>query len=272
MKKRIWLLCPILVLLCAMLFSCGSSDKAGGGDSSAVGTVVGGEISSATLTDRKMIVTVRYTIETLTFNDTITSLETAVTTAGGYIGSSNITPKTEDSTGYAYYTLRIPAERADNFSASLSGLGNVTYRSVDTEDVTLSYTDTASRIASLEEEETRVRELYAQATTTSELLQIETRLTEISAELTSLRQQLAVLDNQVEYATFYVTLRDVSAYTSGEENFFVRFGHSFVNSFTVFVKVLGNIIIGLLYALPYLLVVALIVTAVMLLMRRKKKK
>ena len=275
MKKSV-LFCVIAFLLSlTLLVSCGedaSPDYSGTGGGSNGG--VDGEISTETLPDdRKIAITATYVIESLTFNDACDAIESAVQQAGGYVSNSKISPSTESKKGIATYVIRIPVAQTDAFSVSLTGVGHITSRSVATDDVTLTYTDVSSRIATLEAEETRVRALLENAQSISEILTIESRLTEITGELTSLRNQLAVLENRVTYSTFNVTLRDVTEYTVEEEGegYFKRFGQSFVSSFQIFVDILGSVLIVIVYLLPYALVAGGIILMVLLVKRRKKK-
>lgn len=277
MKKRILTLVATLILLCLAFASCGA--PANGGDLSlAPEKGEYGDITidseGATLNEQKLIVTVSYTIETLTFDETLDALAQAVKSAGGYIEESRINPYQGSGTrGYAYLTLRVPTQQADAMSHALESVGKVTSHSENTDDVTLHYTDVQARIQSLEAQYTRVLALYDTAKTLNELITVEKRLTEISSELTSLKNQMKALENKVSYATFHVTLYDVQAYSEEEpETYWQEFGRSFVDSFRVFVTVLGKILIVILYLLPYLLVAGGIVFLVIWHKRRKKKK
>ncbi|MDD6981520.1 MAG: DUF4349 domain-containing protein [Clostridia bacterium] len=275
-KVLVPLFALFLCLSCVLFSSCGKSET---GDSAypnemAPGADSGGSsVSSPQISeDRKVIVTATYELETLTFDETCSKLEQATKDAGGYVKDSSVRPHTQSSKATAKYTLRIPASATDSFSTTLVGIGNVTYQTQSTQDVTLSYADVTARIASLEEEQTRVLQLYQNATTTSETLQIQNRLSDINAELSSLRSQLAVMENAVAYSTFTVSIRETKSYTEEEsDNFWVQFGSSFGDSFGTFLDVLGNVMIALVYVLPYGLVGGAIVTAVILIHRHKKK-
>lgn len=277
MKKRIFAALAVLILLCLALSSCGAQANGGGDYSAAPEKGEYGDVtidSEGTLDEQKLIVTVRYTIETLTFNETLEQIQAATKTAGGYIEESNVTPyRGEGTRGYAYLTIRVPTQQADSMSHTLESVGNVTSHSENTDDVTLHYTDVQARIQSLEAQYTRVLDLYDTAKTLNELITVEKRLTEISSELTSLKNQMKALENKISYATFYLTLHDVQAYSEEEpETYWQEFGRSFVDSFRVFVNVLGKILIVILYLLPYLLVAGGIVFLVIWRKKRKQKK
>ena len=80
------------------------------------------------------------------------------------------------------------------------------------------------------------------------------------------------LENAVSYATLTVYLRDVKSYSDGGENFIVRFGRSFGKSFVSFAKVLGNVLIVLVYLLPYLLIAAAVVLIIVFTTRKNRRK
>lgn len=277
MKKVLVPLFALLLCLSCVLFS--SCGKASSGDSAYPNEMApgadgsGSSVSSPQIgEDRKVIVTATYEIETLAFDDTCSKLEEATKAAGGYVKDSTVRPHTQSTKATANYTLRIPASATDSFSTALVGIGNVTYQTQSTQDVTLSYADITARIASLEQEQTRVMQLYENATTTSETLQIQNRLSDINAELSSLRSQLAVMENAVAYSTFTVKIRETKSYTEEEsDSFWVQFGSSFGDSFGTFLDVLGNVMIALVYVLPYGLVGGAIVTVIILIHRHKKK-
>ena len=275
MKKRLLVALALLTLLCLLLASCGATN-AGGDYAPAPEMGDKGEVSidsNGTLNEQKLIVTVHYTIETLTFDDTLSAITEAVKTAGGYVQESSVNPGTVSSSGYARLTLRIPTAQADALTHTLENAGKVVSHSENTDDVTLTYTDVQARIQSLEAQYARVLAMYDTANSLNELITVERRLTEISSELTSLKNQMKALENKIAYATFHVTLRDVKTYTEEEpETYWQEFGRSFVNSFSIFVNVLGKILIVILYLLPYLLVAGGIVFLILWIRRRKKKK
>ena len=99
---------------------------------------------------------------------------------------------------YADLTLRIPVEKLAEFTAAVNSLSNVVSSSRNTEDVTLQYVDTESRVKTLETERDRLLELMEQAETMSDLLEIESRLTEVRGELERYASQLKVLDLEPE--------------------------------------------------------------------------
>ncbi len=82
-----------------------------------------------------------------------------------------------------YLTARIPAELSDQFVGQLGSLGTMVSQSESAEDITLRYTDTESRIASLKTEQERLLALLDKADSLDSIITLESRLTEVRYEL-----------------------------------------------------------------------------------------
>ena len=99
----------------------------------------------------------------------------------------------------------------------VKGVSNVVSYNESTENVTLQYVSTESRVKALEVEQERLLELLAKAETMEDILTIESRLTDVRYELESVTSQLRVLSNQVDYATIHLYISQVKIYTETEE-------------------------------------------------------
>lgn len=225
---------------------------------------------------RKFIITMNVDAETDDLDSALENVSALLTEAKGYIQDQNI------YNGSAYYggryrsaslTLRIPAENLDQFQASVESVANVTSASRSSEDVTLQYVDTESRVNALKTEQDRLMELLSQAETMADLLEIESRLTQVRSDLESYTSQLKVLENQVDYATMYLSLSEVTEYTPvAEKSRLQKIGEGFVKS----LKDLGNGILDLgvwvLVELPYFAVVGLVGFGVYKLVKKLRQK
>ncbi len=202
----------------------------------------------------------------------VTQLEGYVENREVYNGSSYNSRRDR----YARLTLRIPADRLDRFAEQVAEISNIVSNRESTEDVSLQYVATQSRITALETEEARLLELLAQAKNMDEILQIEARLTDVRGELENVTSQLRLYDNLVSYGTIYLYIDEVREYTQVEEpeTVWQRISTGFVKS----LKGLGNgfveIFVFLVVALPYLLVIGAAAAGVILAikLRRRKKK
>lgn len=224
---------------------------------------------------RKWIVTIRICAETEDLDTVTAALNEAIEALQGYVEDQNIhNGSTRSTRRYrsASLTVRIPAEKAEEFTTQVSGLTNVVSQEKSTEDITLSYVATESRMKALETEEARLLELLAQAENMSDLLEIEGRLTEVRYELERITSQLRLYDNRIDYATIYLTLEEVQEYTPvAEPTLWQRISGGFITS----LKGLGSGILDLLVWViafsPYLVAWGAVIAALVLVVTRIRK-
>lgn len=300
MKKQNRLLALTLALLLALsLTACGAKSNgtaaadaapmaAGSGENSMMAAAEDGAVRQEALStdtsadtaqlpeSRKWIVTMYVTAETEDLDSMTASLNETISGLGGYVEDQSIYNGSAYATRRyrsASLTVRIPAEQADGFIQQVSGYANIVTQEKNLDDVTLQYVDTESRLTALETEEARLLELLAQAETMSDLLEIESRLTDVRYELESAASQLRLYDNQIDYATIYLTIEEVREYTPVEEpTLWERISGGFVDS----LKGLGNGILDLgvwvVVSSPYLVVYGLILAGVLLLIRKLRRR
>lgn len=295
--RSMWVFCVILVAV--MLAGCGSDsyDMAVNGTASGTygekGSVMGDgfvvnestEDSSTTTaleedagvsTNRKIIERVHISVQTKEFDALIEKLNAEISTIGGYVENSSISGNGygDVSGRYADFTVRIPADASDAFSAFVSENSTVTNKEVETEDVTLSYVDMESRVSALETEKATLERLLAEAGTMADVISIQDRLTEVIYEIESVKSKLRTYDNLIEYTTVTIQISEVERVdvvekqtvweeikTNLVENF-ENVGHGFERFFVFIVS-----------SIPYLLVIGglvAIILVVIVVYRRKK--
>lgn len=225
---------------------------------------------------RKWIVTVNLSAETEDLDGLSAALNEAIIQLGGYVEDQQVNNGSAYS-GRRYrstsLTVRVPASEAEKFTARMSEISNVVSSQTSREDVTLSYVATESRMTALQTEEARLLELMAQAETMSDLLEIEQRLTDVRYELESVTSQLRLYDNRIDYATIYLTIREVQEYTPVEEpSLWERISGGFVSSLKGLGQGLLDLLVWIIVCSPYLVVIALVVLAVVRLAKRIKKR
>ena len=173
----------------------------------------------------------------------------------------------------ANMTVRIPADRVEEFTAEVGGMSNVVSTSLRREDVTLNYVATESKVTALKTEETRLLELLAQAETMSDLLEIEARLSDVRYELESYTTQLRTLDNQINYATVYLFIEEVQEYTPVEEpTLWERITGGFSDSIEGLLESLQDLLVGIVVIFPFVLVYGAMALVLILLIRYLRKK
>ncbi|MBE5824447.1 MAG: DUF4349 domain-containing protein [Butyrivibrio sp.] len=221
---------------------------------------------------RKLITTVNMSAETEDLSVTMSNVEKKVSELSGYIESSNIYNGTSYS-GYsssrsADLTIRIPAEHLDEFVESVEGTNNITNKSVNVEDITLSYVDTQSRKNALRTEEKRLLEILESAETVEDLVTIEDKLADVRYELESIESQLRSYDNQVNYSTVYLSISEVARFTPVEkENAFTRMGKGFMDSLSDVGNGIVEFFVWLVSHLPQILLFVIVIVILVLIIK-----
>ncbi len=167
--------------------------------------------------DRKLIKNVSMAVETEDYTGLVSNIQNRVEELGGYTESFEAYNESSVGNRSASLTLRIPADRLDEFVSQVEEISNIVSRQETVEDVTLTYVDLESRRRMYEEEEDRLLSLLEQAETLEEIIALESRLTEVRYQLESMESQLRPMDNQVNYSTVYLSIDEVERYTPPAE-------------------------------------------------------
>ena len=236
---------------------------AGGLTRSAAGT------ESAVAGD-KIIYTARLTLETKDYDAARAALEQALADAGGWMENSSESSY-DDSSRSLSMTLRVPAKNYESFLTAAGQAASLVNRSESADDVTAQYTDVAGRIANLEGQRDRLRELQASAGTLSDLLDIEAQLSDVQYQLESWQSQLDWYDDQVASCTVTVSLREVETYTPTGETFLERLGAAFAEGWQNFVAGLASIAVVLAGLWPVVVIVAAVAAAVVIVRIRRRR-
>lgn len=211
----------------------------------------------------KIIENAYLTYETTNFESALDYVNEQVNAFEGLVEHSNRgqAPYSSQSGDYIYMTIRIPQEQLHPFINSLDTFDQlyILSQEVGRQDVTQNYRDNETRIAVLEEEEAVLRELMQDQGTLEELLQIRRRLTEVISEREIFEIQNQSYDEQVAYSTVELSLQQTDRASSQDlTGFWDRFTNAIVDSFYSFVSVIQNLLISLVYFIPFLIVFGIV--------------
>ena len=294
MKKHLSLILALALLL-TLLAGCGGSGSTASYDSGMVEYAMSDEAamapaegaalkndtadtgSAALPESRKWIVTVDLTAETDDLDALRAALDAKIAASNGYVENQNIYNGSTYQSGRRYrsasLTIRIPADRVDAFLQDMGGIANIVRQNKSIEDVTLNYVATESRLNALQAEETRLLELLSQAETMSDLLEIEQRLAEVRYELENYASQKRLYDNQIDYATVYLSIEEVQEYTPVEEpTLWERISKGFKDNLEGVGDDLLDVLVWLIVSIPYLVVLAVVAVIVVLIVKRIRRR
>lgn len=242
----------------------------------------GSSAEQSITSDRKIVKTVDLSLESYDYAAAAGAVTAEAEAVGGYVESCEENGVSVLSSSrvsrHGSYTVRIPAERLEEYIAAISGGDvNVLSRSETVEDITDRYYDTESRISSLKTQLERLEQLLAEASDVPTMLDIESRMSEVRYELESYQSAMQRYDKQVSYSTVNISVTEVKAYSEqSEDSFVTRLKKAFSSSWSDFAEGLGNVAVGFVYVFPVLLVLGIIAVIVVLVIRgacrRSRKK
>lgn len=258
----------LVLLLLLSLTACGGASEAADKYYEAEGPMEMGTVSNESLSstagtaqtpmpeNRKLIRTVNMDAETEELDSLVSAIDDKIAELQGYVESREV----YNGSAYAQrryrradLKIRIPAENLNSFVAHVSANANIVSSNETVDDVTLQYVDTESRVKALETEQERLLALLEQAENMAELLEIEARLTDVRYELESVASKLRTLENQVTYATVYLSINEVQEYTPvEEETLWQRISGGFTDSIDGIADGAVEVIVWILANSPYL--------------------
>jgi hypothetical protein len=208
--------------------------------------------------NRALIKTGTVTVEVADFERSRANLTSAVEGYGGFVSDTQQEVRTVDNESYVVgqVVLRVPAERFDALLADARAEGDVQSVQTNTRDVTDQLVDVEARLENLRAERDRLRELYADANDTEAVLQVQRELSDVQEEIERLEAKKASLERQVAYSTLTVRLqepRPTPEYTAPEQWYDTPVLSAFLQSVDGVVVVARAVVVGVAYALPYVL-------------------
>ena len=298
MKKtfalRIISLALVIVMLPLVFCACNASNSKA---ENAVGDMYSNESAGSVVTspeknsnstvesERKIIKTVTMSAETKEFDKTVENIEKMCSEIGGYIESSTVNGNSlNDKRGSrnATYTLRIPADKLDDFTGDIENGVNVTKLTSNIDEITDAYYDAVARLSVLESQKESLQKMYDSFTSYSDIndmMVVQDKLYDVIEEIESYKARINAYDNKVEYSTVNLNLFEVVEYTEPEvekKGFGQRLGEAFVSGWTDFFDAFQDFAVWFVEISPFLMIWALIVVVILVCLLskkwRKKKK
>ena len=186
-------------------------------------------------------------------------------TAGGMVVSENSSAVPSGSTrgsvdkegSRSVLALAVPSDSLDRVLDDVGKLGTTVQRSSASRDVTSTYVDTQSRIATMKASLDQLRALLAKTTSIDQVVSLETEASRRQADLDSLQAQLNALDKKVSMSTLTVNLATAAQVVAQEEDA-TGFLGGLRHGWAAFLSTMGGVLTVLGVLLPFLVLVALV--------------
>jgi hypothetical protein len=134
----------------------------------------------------------------------------------GYVARSDV-QGTPGSPRSGTWTVRVPADRFNDFLAALTHVGELRRGSTDSNDITDAFFDLQARVKNDETREEGLRTLYLdrskdRASKLEDLLTIDRELSAVRGKIDAQKGQLQRWDKEVAFSTATVSMQDRKAY------------------------------------------------------------
>ncbi len=229
------------------------------------------DIPATQATNRKLIRNISMEVETREFEALVEKVSQRTAFFGGYTEYSSTYNGSNYSGGRvrtSTMTLRIPADKMDEFLSEVAEVSNVVRRDENVSDVTLNYVDMESHKNALKAQEKRLIEMMDKAETIEDLITLESRLGDIRYQIESMESQLRTYDNQVDYATLRLSITEVEELTPVEEKSdWENMSEGFFRSIKNIGENIKNFFVNLVIDLPYIVLDLIKIVVVLLIVR-----
>ena len=144
-------------------------------------------------------------VSTETHDETLRTARAVAARYGGMVSGEDGSAH-DGGSAMTTLTLRVPSDRFDAALDALAALGTVESRAVTVDDVTAQVVDVEARLRAKRAAEARYIGFVAQASSVSEMLEVQARLDAVRAEIESMESQARALRGGVTLATIRATI------------------------------------------------------------------
>lgn len=256
------------------IYSYSTAEEAGSGSDGAALTP--GAINTG-LSGDKIIYNYSATVETTTFDETLTNVEMLLSKYNAFVQTSYISGNSYGNKSHrsADYTLRVPIANFKGMTGSLSLLGNVINANTTSQNITAQFFDTQARLDTYRTEESRLLAMLGKADTVADMITIEQRLSDVRYQIESLTTTLRNWQNEIDFSTVTLRIVEVSELTEQvptQRTYWERLRDGFNTTLKGIGEFFKSLFMGIVVALPVLLILAVIAIVSLVLIRMTHKK
>lgn len=231
---------------------------------------------SASTPESIVLHTASVSLSTAQYDMDVARIDELLAIAGGWSEYWSVTGEplatNPDAGRYATMTLRIPMGVLDSFIAQISAIGKVTMREKMAEDISDTYFDVQGRLSMYEAQRDRLTELLAQASSMSDIMDIESRLSEAQYTIETLVGRLNHWNSRADNGVVHLSVTEVkNLEDKAKEGFLAVIGEAFPRAFMAAGRFLSDTVVFLVMSLPYLMIAAGIGLIIFLIAKGRKK-
>lgn len=269
------LLLLVLCLLLGMFSGCGSNAKdANLSEIAAPGEQfklpADNEFRTPASIERKIIQNADLTLQVKDVPATVDQITDLTARMGGYLVNSR-QYRYEDKIS-ASLSVKVPADKLTSMVETISGYGELTDKTISTEDVTEEYYDAEARLKVLEAKEARLLALLEKANTITDIVSVEKELGAVRSDIEVIKGRLKYLNNATSYSTVNITLEQaLPGSLKAPQGTMGKAWQGLINSLNTLIDFGSGLVVFLVVIMPWVVVFGLIFYLIRYLYRRRKK-
>lgn len=246
-------------------------------DGDAIAENSSGSTRNMPAAERKMIRNAYLSVSVSDYTSAYDALEALASEYDGYVLSAATYSYSDGLPTQGDMTLKVDSNALEAVLAEIEEIGEITSRDISGEDVTQQYYDVEARLTQYKAQRDRLLELYEQAETVSEILEVESELGRINVEIDSLEGSLRYLSEMTDLATVNVSLYVPGEYrpaidTNPWSDFGRKMLQALTNGLNFIISAAANVLFFLLAAVPVLLLLLLLFLIIRAVVRHGRKK
>ncbi|MDD4562314.1 MAG: DUF4349 domain-containing protein [Syntrophomonadaceae bacterium] len=221
-------------------------------------------------TERKIIQNADLTLQVKDVPATVDQISLLSTQLGGYVVNSR-QHRYEDKIS-ASISVKVPADKLTSMVETISDYGQLSDKTISTDDVTEEYYDAEARLKALEAKETRLLALFDKANTITDIVNIEKELGAVRGDIEVIKGRLKYLTNATSFSTVNVALEQgLSGTLKAPQGTLGKAWQGLITSLNTLVDFGSSLIVFLVVILPWIVVIGLFFFLIRYLYRRYKK-
>lgn len=183
--------------------------------------------------------------------------------------------KTKETGRYINYFIKVPTDDLDDFIKEFENLNiNVISSNKSSYNITDDLNNAKENLNTVNLKLNRLNELLKEASSVTEITDIEGKIQEAESEKSSYEDILKDMENNIEYTGIYLDIKEVNKYSNTEnvnEGFNKRIKKAFSNSKIVFIKTIQSTVLGFITIIPFIVTIGLILLIVYLIYKKENK-
>jgi Domain of unknown function (DUF4349) len=167
--------------------------------------------------------------------------------------------------------LKVPSALLDGTLAEIVKLGRVESQGIKSEDVTQQLVDTGARLKNLRQQEDLTRKIMERSGSVKDILAVSQELSSIRAQIEQLDATAKNLRQQVAYSTINLKVEETQSVMPTSESFGVQVQETWKNSTHAAGSLGTNLVLALLWLLPFVPFLAIGTGGVYYLLRQRRQ-